>query len=506
MSPYPDKLPEQTQDLNESPRPRFWLWLTRAGVVFSLTWIFFTCDGSRWSWVSSRPLPHVGAFDLSVTINDDLPRIPKEFPFKIPVPLELQRNWGAYTPWFSVADYRPAPEYCDITQVNILQRHGARYPTKGAHRGIVTALNKLTSSRPYTHPLLLFLKDYEYDLGVDELVHFGVEQAKFTGKETFNRYQHLVSKDNIPFVRAASKQRVVDSATNWTVGFAEASNHLYEPKLDVILDESKNCTLDNNQCPNAGDSDFAVDEWISRYAYPIAQRLNAIAPTANLTPADIYGLMDICPFESVAKITYSPFCSLFSLEEFKYFEYAFDLDKYYGTGYGQPLGRVQGVGWVNELLARLTGREVEDHTQTNRTLDGDPKTFPLDRKIYADFSHDNEMIAIYAAIGLFPQYTALDPSHLDTNPNRTWVASKLVPFGARMVVEKLGCDVEGVEGKKEFVRIFVNDAIQPLEFCGGDYVDRMCELREFVKSQSYARHDGEGDWEACFDSVPQVPS
>ena len=94
------------------------------------------------------------------------------------------------------------------------------------------------------------------------------------------------------------------------------------------------------------------------------------------------------------------------------FEYASGLDKHYGTGYGQRLGRVQGVGYVNELLARLTHRPVSDRTQTNGTLDGDGETFPLGRGIYADFSHDNEMVAIYAAVGRF-QGRDLDPRRMD---------------------------------------------------------------------------------------------
>ncbi|KAK2464684.1 hypothetical protein APHAL10511_003260 [Amanita phalloides] len=428
-------------------------------------------------------------------------KLPSGFPIRIPVPVALQHNWGAYRPWFVVAAYRPPPVDCSIVQVNILQRHGARFPTKGAQAGMLTALNKLQSTQTYSHPTLSFLKGYVYDLGTDDLVYFGAEQAKYTGKETFSRYPKLVSQDNLPFVRASGSRRVIDSATNWTLGFAQASEYLYQPKLNVILDESKNCTLDNKQCLNAGDADFAVDEWISRYAYPIAQRLNALAPGSNLTAADIYGLMLICPFESIAHISHSPFCSLFSLDEFASFEYASDLDKYYGTGYGQPLGRVQGVGYINELLARLSGTAVRDHTQTNSTLDGDRRTFPLDRNIYVDFSHDNEMIAIYAALGLFPQYEVLDPAKRDEG--RTWIASRMVPFGARMTVEKLVCDVVE-KGQVEFVRIFVNDEIQPLGFCGADEEDRMCELGAFVESQAYARHDGEGDWEACFDEKPEL--
>ena len=56
---------------------------------------------------------------------------------------------------------------------------------------------------------------------------------------------------------------------------------------------------------------------------------------------------------------------------------------------------------------------------------------------------------------------------------------------------------EDEEGEKEeYVRIFVNDARQPLDFCGADD-NGMCELQEFVRSQEYARNDGFGDFAAC---------
>jgi hypothetical protein len=157
---------------------------------------------------------------------------------------------------------------------------------------------------------------------------------------------------------------------------------------------------------------------------------------------------------------------------------------------------------VNELIARLTGQPVRDNTQTNRTLDASEETFPLNRTFYADFSHDNEMVSIYSALGLFQQYflpkKKLDPTK--PSPLRTWIASRLVPFGARMVVEKLQCPGTGPLPKGHFVRILVNDALQPLEFCGGV----MCELHAFVASQRYARNDGDDDFEKCFDTEKNV--
>jgi hypothetical protein len=161
---------------------------------------------------------------------------------------------------------------------------------------------------------------------------------------------------------------------------------------------------------------------------------------------------------------------------------------YHRKRYGQALGRVQGVGFVNELLARLTGLPVQDETQTNRTLDSSPATFPFDRSIYADFSHDNQMIAIFSAIGLFVQAAPLNPFFPD--PNRTWIVARMVPFAGRMVVEKLECKMD------EYVRILVNDKVESLLFCGASS-DGLCLLDDFLKSQSYARSNGRGDFDKC---------
>ena len=251
-----------------------------------------------------------------------------------------------------------------------------------------------------------------------------------------------------------------------------------------------NDTLDNGMCKDVGSSDPQSNQWLATFAPPLTARLNAAAPGANLTDKDTDSLLAMCALDTVAHEKASPFCALYEeLGGGPGFSYLGDLDKYYGTGYGQALGRVQGVGYVNELLARLTGQPVRDHTQTNSTLDGNQATFPLGRALYADFSHDNQLIAIFAAMGLFPQKTPLDPTKPDAS--RTWRTEKMVPFSARMVTERLSC------GGKAGVRVLVNDAVMPLEFCGAKG-DGVCTLDAFVESQSYARNDGEGDWAKCF--------
>lgn len=61
----------------------------------------------------------------------------------------------------------------------------------------------------------------------------------------------------------------------------------------------------------------------------------------------------MCPYETVA-LGYSSFCDLFSVEEWKAFEYRFDIMWWYGSGFGSPVARASGVGYVQELVSRLT--------------------------------------------------------------------------------------------------------------------------------------------------------
>ena len=209
---------------------------------------------------------------------------------------------------------------------------------------------------------------------------------------------------------------------------------------------------------------------------------------------------------------------------------------------------MQGIGWVNELIARLTDSPVNDTTTVNQTLDSNPETFPLgpNATMYADFSHDNEMNAIFATLGilrmvdaqhlrqrLIPQTLPLDyhdgngqltidaeASSISTediatqvkemdpetpDPNRKWVASRLVPFAARLVIERLECpNPDATLAKKnptvKAMRMLLNDAIVHVPDCQESEKslgNGVCDLDVFVESQAYARNGGVGEWERC---------
>ena len=61
----------------------------------------------------------------------------------------------------------------------------------------------------------------------------------------------------------------------------------------------------------------------------------------------------------------------------------------YDSAFGAPLSRAQGIGYVQELVARLTHTRIERHnSSTNSTLDDNSITFPLDHNLYVDATHE----------------------------------------------------------------------------------------------------------------------
>lgn len=347
----------------------------------------------------------------------------------------------------------------------------------------------------------------------------------------------------MPFVRTAGQHRVVVSAVDWIRGFhkartqdaafaAEQLSATAEQPLVVIPEESGfNNTLSYNGLCKAFSGRAGLEAqktYAATFVADITARLNRGLAGANITDMETIALMDLCPFETIADEDdadgaggrtsggrqLSPFCGLFSETEWRHYDYFQTLGKWYGYGDGSALGATQGVGYVNELVARLTETPVVDHTTTNRSLDADPATFPLDATLYADFSHDNDMANIFAAMGLYngtegdgegdgegdaagdaaAGLAALQPSNTTrTEPAdmRGYAASWVVPFAARMYVEKMVCS----GSDEELVRVLVNDRVVPLGRCGADQLGR-CTLSRFIDSLAFARSGGR--WDDCF--------
>lgn len=418
---------------------------------------------------------------------------------------------GQYSPFFPIPSDSSddVPDTCTITFAQILTRHGARDPTSSKTKMYNNTIYKLKTSVDRFLGKYAFLNTLVYNLGADQLTTFGEQQMVNSGIAFYNRYEKLF-QESTPFVRSSGQPRVVMSAQNFSQGIHQAKNSKKEldtkypyPILEIPEGNGFNNTLNHGLC-TAFQSDEtynsigfkAQSTFLATFLPSITNRLNADLVSANLTAIDTINLMDFCPFATVASPIgmISPFCSLFTEEEWHYYDYYQSLGKYYGFGPGNPLGPTQGVGFVNELISRMTGKPVNDHTTVNHTLDGSDETFPLGHALYVDVSHDNEMTAIFSALGLYNATLPLSNTSIQsTQQTKGYSAAWTVPFAGRAYFEKMKC--QSVE--EELVRIIVNGRVMPLETCGGDALGR-CTLSRFVESLSFAA--GGGKWNQCFQS------
>lgn len=223
----------------------------------------------------------------------------------------------------------------------------------------------------------------------------------------------------------------------------------------------------------------------------------------------MYAAQTMCPYETVA-YGYSAFCNLFTYQEWVNFEYSVDLQFAGGSSFQSPTGRAVGLGYVQEVVARL-----ENHTlgysgsQLNWTLDSSEETFPLNQSLYFDFSHDTNIMSILTAFGL-TQFNEFLPATSHPGKHNLTV-SHMEPFGARLDIEiiktprPLADDRTYIDGSETtYVHFILNQRTLPLgisfEECG-ERKDGWCELEAFLKRVRSEIEKVDYDW-ACNGEYP----
>ena len=243
--------------------------------------------------------------------------------------------------------------------------------------------------------------------------------------------------------------------------------------------------------------------------------------TRTVTPSKSDLSRTLCAYET-NYIGRSDFCTLFTEDEWMGFENALDIEYYYDYSFGNPTGRAQGIGYLQELLARLQNQYItSSNSSVNSSLTNSSRNFPLGQKFYADFSHDDIIISALTAASL--DYIKDPPSltQYPPDPNRHFILSHLTPFSARLVTEVIGCTGNSpapnsvsqtqyyptqygynpANATAKFIRMRLNNGILPLSTIRGGYcgnrTDGMCPMTSFIKSQISAYDESNYDY-VCF--------
>ncbi|KAI6347679.1 hypothetical protein MCOR30_000309 [Pyricularia oryzae] len=424
------------------------------------------------------------------------------------------------SPGFGVREY-PLPAGAEIVQVQMLSRHGSRYPTSNSD---VAALGKHISNAKKDKSFkasgpLSFLNDWEYQLGYEILVPRGRQELFDSGILHAYNYGRLYNPNSKIIVRTTTQDRMLKSAEYFMAGFFG----LEWPRnatIEVIIEEAgfNNSLAGYLNCPSGAGQHVGDDArkiWVSNYLQNATARIQTMIEGYHWTIEDTYAAQNMCPYETVA-YGFSRFCDLFNYEEWIGFGYSIDLWFAGISGFQSPIGRALGIGYQQEVVARLKNHTLGySGSQINVTLDNNTETFPLNQTLYFDFSHDTNIMAILTAFGLRQFAHLMQPTTHPGEHNLT--VANLTPFGARLDIEiiktpkpvkpdRSGYMVNG--GETKYVHFVLNQRTLPLGWslpeCDVSRVDGWCELGAFLSAQDKMPARARFDY-ACFGSYDPGP-
>jgi len=421
------------------------------------------------------------------------------------------------------------PDGCQVEQAHILQRNGERSPSESELELMSTFATQVTTAKgTFTGPLS-YLNTWSLQLGTDTLLAEGVSTEFTSGTSFWTNYGRLLFNAapnqpfyngtgfNKPVLRSPDTEYLLESTSSWAKGFFYILNSPESQYTLVTIPTSEgNNTLSSVvSCPNYLNSSYGLDSISSTYIdllptflQSAVDRLSTYAPGyTDFSATDAFTLQLLCIYEYYA-LDNSDACSLFTVEEWQGFEYILDILGYYGYSFGQPAGRALGLGYLEELLARLNNQYITTSSSSvNSTLDSSSTTFPLNETFYLDMSDESTIISLLTALSLDYFRESLSTSSITS---RNFKLGQITPFSGHLITEKIGCTqpnptatnsnstiytkgqngYSAAEATNKFVRIRLNNGILPLSTIRGglcsDRTDGLCSLSNFIQSQSNA--------------------
>ncbi|KAK8091947.1 phosphoglycerate mutase-like protein [Apiospora hydei] len=368
-------------------------------------------------------------------------------------PLE---HLGGVAPYFESQDPQASPDVpqgCKASRAAYLVRHAAIAANDFDYETYLEPFVSKVENKTIDWskiPTLNFLADWSAPVSEEEeelLTRVGRLEATRLGVDLFFRYSHLKLPSK---VYTSSAERTYKSAQSLVRGFEFDDNTMNV----VSIYEGKQSGADSltpyKACPayssSAGSDESAV--YKEKYTKPIMARLNDLAPEFNFTMNDIYGMMEMCGYES----------------------YTEDVRYHYNVGYGNEVAGAVGLPWFNATASLLMSEapEAED--------------------LYVSFTHRELPPMVLVAMGLFNNSAfggspdkVNETMPLDRiNYRRAWKASSILPFLSNLAVERLNCTGSYGYDDGEYYRILVNSAPQPLDACA-DGPGTTCSRAGFEK-------------------------
>ncbi|OBZ84715.1 Multiple inositol polyphosphate phosphatase 1 [Choanephora cucurbitarum] len=276
-------------------------------------------------------------------------------------------------------------EEYQVKQVQLIVRHGTRYPV---HSGMVAINDALEILRTSSNRALVgWIDEYHNDYlfrRTGQLDLHGQHELYLMGRRFANRHQEfveaLVDQDILTTqmqVSASWSSRTLQSAYAFCLGAFEQIGTLGLSKVipvPIFSQSKQNDSLiaPHKCCPKwqkeaKPSTAYHMAPVVNRYVIPIAQRLGDEL-ALPIAVADVLNFFDACTSDVALKHTVDTFCKLFTKQDILELEYIDDLKHYYKYSYGLPdLNSDMACDLVKSILQNID--EMDNHPDTATKFD-----------------------------------------------------------------------------------------------------------------------------------------
>ncbi|KAG1358168.1 hypothetical protein G6F62_000945 [Rhizopus arrhizus] len=353
----------------------------------------------------------------------------------------------------------------DLEQIQMIIRHGTRYPVSGDVEAIHDSIAKLKESKAHL-PWLKAVHDYNmYYEGL--LNSRGQMEHYLMGQRLAIRYPEFIK--NLTYEGIISPQftaysswstRTSQSGHSFCMGAFKGQGHLgsdhamgvpllsYQENNDTLIAFHKACPKwkKYGKSITKEKTEFVHD----KYLKPIASRLSGNLGL-NISTDDVENFYSACQAEVSLYQKANTFCQLLTKEDVLNLEYIEDLKHYYKYSYGIPE--------LNEDMACDLGKDlIENMNNTN------------DVKLNLKFGHTETLLPFRTLLGLYNDTLSSSSTESEIE-HRSFKLSKFGFYANNLMFQVL----KHKSTKEKFVRVMENEEVILFPGCK----QKVCPIDQF---------------------------
>lgn len=405
------------------------------------------------------------------------------------------------TPYIFIGDIdeeiiKPKPS-CEPVQINMLYRHGHRYPSASDIKKMALMGKKINKAKSSVLKSVLKINElpwkFPFKASEDKLLtEIGQIELYYVGKQIKKRFPILFNKTYSPLsykFQSTCALRSSQSSNSLAAGLFEGNGTLGKSKFQPIAITTLPCDNDpvlrfidicKNYIERASNSreweketyEFEEGPEMEAVISKVAQKLKLAKST--LTADDLKQIFLACSYElTMLHGTLSKgICSLFEKEDFVVLEYLYDLKQYYKRSAGHALN----YEIACKLLADIYNTLKDASNNQEDAFTGVFRS-----------GHAETMLPLITLLGVYLDDIKLTSSNFKYMKFRKFRPACISPFAGNMYFILYKC-----RDKKYKIQLYVNEKLVKIPCCEGmsdcyfdiflkcykDIVEK-CDLKKF---------------------------